>query len=1093
MRTVLYLSISLAFSLSAHASDERCLVSFAGAQQDVCSGKVSTAGSGLKDLADVEAFKDSPLRLIKFDGPIDNRARAAVEALGATIVGYAPHYAYIVRMPATTDARARAIAGAVWAGPFLPAFKVDANIANEFKHGNLVRDGGIAELAIGVYAKADRDAVSSLVTRTPGLTQARTETAGEDTRVIARFDRAQLGATVSRLAADPNVASITFRWPERLLNSQAGWLHQSNVNTPTPLRPMFAQGLYGCGQVVGVLDSGLFIGNCAFNDAAQNPAISACTDGSACPTIAAPNTDHRKVIAHYKWSGLAGAGPEDNHGHGTHVMGSVAGNNPANAVDCANFTSEGGNTDLDGTAPGAKLVSQEMGASLAYLASGGNPYHAATAAYANGARIHSNSWGGGCTNFLGRCIANCTVTYTDRTRDVDNAMRDNADLLVLFAAGNDGAVCPNGNNVGAPANAKNLISVGANGRGTAGNTMAAFSSRGPTTDARLKPDISAQGSGIVSADRNACGTRTSSGTSMATPTAAGLAALVRDYLARGFFPSGQRTPADAIASPSGALVKAILINGAANVATPSPDQTQGWGRVLLDQSLYFAGDTSRLFLYDAPNGLYTGEVDAHTLDVTAGQPLVVTLTWSDVAAAVNAAPALVNALRLEVVAPDGDVWTQKLPANVGVNNANPLQDTTTANYDNLNNVHRIRIDAPVTGSYQVRVRGINVPQGRQKYALAANGNFQFTISPDFALSPSPASRTICAGSPVTYDVGLLGIAGFTAPVTLGVTGLPGASTGTFSPNPVTPASPAANGLLTIGNTAGVASGSYGLVIQAASTTPAVSHTASVNLDVEATAPSPAALTAPADNATGASTTPAFSWTAFAGATSYRFQLSTDEGFATTMVDTTVAATTYAPTVTLDPNATYYWRVFGINTCGESAASAVFRFTTAMEICRSTVTTIPDNNPQGVTDDFVVTETGTLAGLRLKVDIDHTYVGDLSMTLSKGATSVELMTRPGNSACGGNDIDVIVDDAATQTLESNCNAAAAAQAYTAGGAYKGDNPLAAFAGQDLSGTWSLKLVDGAASDTGRINRWCLVPASAAGTDTIFKNGFEAVTP
>jgi subtilisin-like proprotein convertase family protein len=298
--------------------------------------------------------------------------------------------------------------------------------------------------------------------------------------------------------------------------------------------------------------------------------------------------------------------------------------------------------------------------------------------------------------------------------------------------------------------------------------------------------------------------------------------------------------------------------------------------------------------------------------------------------------------------------------------------------------------------------------------------------------------------------------------------------------------------LTIGNTAGVASGSYGLVIQGASTTPAVSHTASVNLDVEATAPSPAALTTPADNATGASTTPGFSWTAFAGATSYRFQLSTDEGFATTMVDTTVAATTYAPTVALDPNATYYWRVFGINTCGESAASAVFRFTTAMEICRSTVTTIPDNNPQGVTDDFVVTETGTLAGLRLKVDIDHTYVGDLSMTLSKGATSVELMTRPGNNACGGNDIDVIVDDAATQTLESNCNAAAA-QAYTAGGAYKGDNPLAAFAGQDLSGTWSLKLVDGAASDTGRINRWCLVPASAAGTDTIFKNGFEAVTP
>jgi subtilisin-like proprotein convertase family protein len=1094
MRTVLFLSIGFAFSLSAHASDERCLVSFAAAQQDVCSGKVSTAGSGLADLANVDAYKDSTLRLIKFGGPLDARARAAVEALGATIVGYAPHYAYIVRMSPATDARARAIAGVVWAGPFLPAFKVDANIANEFRHGNVVRDGGVTELAIGVYAGANRSAAASLVARTPGLTAVRTETAGDDTRLVARFDRAQLAATVAQLAADPNVASVTFRWPARYFNSQADWLHQSNVNTPTPLRPVFAKGIYGCGQIVGTLDSGLFIGNCAFNDPAQNPAISNCTDGSGCAAIAAPNTAHRKVIAHYKWSGLTGAGPEDNHGHGTHVNASVAGNNPANAVDCTNFTTEGGNTDLDGTAPGAKLVSQEMGATLAYLDDGGNPYHAATTAYANGARIHSNSWGDSCTNQFGSCVANCTVNYTDYARDVDNVMRDNADLLVLFAAGNDGTACPNGNNVGAPANAKNLISVGANGRGTAGNTMASFSSRGPTTDARIKPDITAQGNAIISADRNACGTLSMSGTSMATPTAAGLAALVRDYLARGFYPTGQKVAGNAIANPSGAQVKAILINGAANVNAAAPDQAQGWGRILLDNSLYFTGDTSRLFLYDAQNGLATGGVDVHTLDVTAGTPLIVTLTWSDVAAAVNASPALVNGLRLEVVAPNGDVWTQKLPASPGVNNAIPLQNTTTANYDNLNNVHRIRIDAPVDGSYQVRVRGINVPQGSQKYAIAASGNFQFTIAPDFALLTSPASRTICAGNPTTYDVGVLGIAGFTAPVTLGVTGLPGASTGTFSPNPVTAAAPAANSILTLGNTTGVASGSYGLVIQGSSTTPAISHTANVNLNVEATAPTPAALTAPADNATGASTSPAFSWSAFAGANSYRFQLSTDAAFATLVTDTVVTATTFTPAAPLNPNTTYYWRVYGINTCGESTASSVFRFTTANEICRSVVTPIPDNNTTGATDSFTVTDTGTLTGLRLKVDVDHTYIGDLTMTLSKGATSVVLMSRPGGTGgCGGNDMDVIVDDAATQTLEGDCTLNTSAQAYTIGGSYKGDNPLAGFAGQDLSGTWNLKFVDAASRDTGQINRWCLLPVVNTGTDVIFKNGFEAATP
>ena len=158
-----------------------------------------------------------------------------------------------------------------------------------------------------------------------------------------------------------------------------------------------------------------------------------------------PNPAARKVIAYYKWSGLAGNQPADNHGHGTHVVGSLLGQNPATPVDCTNFTTPGGNTDLDGTAPGAKLVMQEFGSSFAYLNAGGTPYHAAQMAYANGARLHSNAWGDNCFSPLTRsCIDNCSVSYTARTRDADRAMKDNADLILLFAAGNGGSVCPAG-------------------------------------------------------------------------------------------------------------------------------------------------------------------------------------------------------------------------------------------------------------------------------------------------------------------------------------------------------------------------------------------------------------------------------------------------------------------------------------------------------------------------------------------------------------------------------------------------------------------------------------------------------------------------
>ncbi|WP_386066183.1 S8 family serine peptidase [Tahibacter sp. UC22_41] len=1101
MRTSLFIAILVALSGTANAgsgdrlpgddpgnarsSDERCLVSFSAAEQDVCSGKVSLANPALEALGNVDLYKDSPLRLLKFDGPITEQRRAAVEASGLQILGYAPHYAYIVR--GSVDPNSRAIAGLLWSGPFLPAFKVDLNLANELKDGGIIEAAGITELVISLNRNEDRIAAQNAIAQAPGLTYAGVIEAGPETRLLARFDRATLRAAVERLAADPNVAAIGLRWPMHLMNSQADWLHQSNVNSPSPLRPVFDRGIYGCGQIVGELDTGIYMAHCSFNDAAQPPPVNVCTTGASCPTIATPNNAARKVIAYYKWSGLAGSAPEDNHGHGTHVAGSIAGQNPANAVDCTNFTTPGGNTDLDGTAPGAKIVMQESGGNLAYLnTQGGNPYHAAQTAYNNGARLHSNSWGGGCTNSLGLCISGCTVTYDTQARDADNVTRDNNDLVMLFAAGNDATTCANGYNVGSPGNAKNVITVGATGRGTAGNNMASFSSRGPTNDSRTKPDITAQGSSIVSAGRNACGTATMSGTSMATPTAAGLAALVREYLQRGFYPTGQKVAANAIANPSGALVKAILISGASSMsgtgAGTNPGQAQGWGRIHLDNALYFNGDSSRLYIHDSTGGLATGGQDTHSLTVTAGTPLNVTLAWTDAAAAVGANPALVNALRLEVVAPNGDVWTQKLPSGVNVSNANPTQSTATTNYDNRNNVHRISFASPAAGTYQVRVRGINVPSGPQKYALAATGNFQPVAgTPDFTLSAGPASVDVCAGSNASYTVGAESLNGFAGSVALSVTGLPGSATGTFTPASVVPAVPAATSALAIANTAGVASGSYGLVVTGTSTSPALSHTASVNLNVTAGAPPAGSSSAPANGATGQSTTPAFSWSAIAGAGSYRLQVSTSAGFASTVIDQVVTGTSYTPTTALANNTTYYWRVTGSNGCGAGTASAVSSFTTAAAVanyCRTPNLAIPDNNATGVSDAQVVGSGGTLTGLRLSFDITHTYMGDLTLILSNGTTSVTLLQRPGNasntgtSGCSGNNGNVVVDDAATLTLESNCGSGT--PAYTTGASYKPNNPLAPFAGQALNGTWTLRAIDSAGADTGTLRGWCLLP-------------------
>ena len=937
MRNLLSLAIVLALPAVASASESDCLISFAGAQHNVCTGDTSRAAAALDELLSLGAVKDSTLRLVKFNGPISQAQRTAVEAAGASILGYAPYYAYIVRMPAHLDGAMRGIDGVIWSGPLMPALKVDPNIYNELKNGGIVDGLGIEMLDVALDTQASPASVRSGIAAIAGISHVQVVDSSGETRVRATFARAQLATAVEQLALRDDVLAVGFVKPMRLSNSAGHWLHQSNVSSPTPLYSIWDKGLYGCGQIIGELDTGLYMDNIAFKDATQPMPIDVCTTGASCPVIASPNYNARKVVAYYKWSGLAGTSWEDNHGHGTHVAGSIFGNNNGvnPGTDCANQPAPDGTSNLVGMAPYAKLVMQETGGNLAYLNTmGGTAYHAADTAYQNGARIHSNSWGGGCTDQFGACVSGCTVTYDEFARDADRVMNDRGDLLMVFAAGNDATACSNGNNVGSPGNAKSVLTIGATGRGTGANAMASFSSRGPTLDSRTKPDLDAQGSSIVSAARSASGTTSMSGTSMATPTAAGNAALVREYLARGYYPSGTANASDAIGDPSGALVKAVLAAGAFKMtgtgAGANPGQAQGFGRILLDDSLYFAGDASHLFIHDEPTGLQTGGVTEFTLNALGSQRLTIVLTWSDVAGAINASPATVNSLRLEVQDPSGNVWTQKLPSGYNVNNANPTQSTATSGYDTINTLQRIQFDTAATGSYQIRVRGINVPTGPQKFAVAATGNFEPSTAPDFSMNATPASAAICAGSNANYDIGVRSRYGFTDAVTLSTGALPGAATAGFSVNPVTPADPAATSQLTVANTAGLSRGSYSIAVTGASSgaTP-LSHAINLALQVSEGIPSNPALNAPLDGATGTPRSPAFAWASDVSAESYTIEVASDNAFTTIVASGTPTSNSWTPSTPLAPLTTYYWRVRANSVCGNSSYSPTFSFTTGV--------------------------------------------------------------------------------------------------------------------------------------------------------------------
>ncbi len=662
--------------------------------------------------------------------------RLQIEAAGAEILDYLPVHAYRLRLPPGAEATVRSLPMVGWLGDLPRHLKIEPQ---------LVR--------LASAAKEDTDLRVIVAPGEPpgrtldtlrGLTVLATPS-GKDAawRVSARVPAGRLRQVLASLVSLPEVEAVEPARRLRLFNQDAVWVHQSFVGPSPQQMPIFDHGLYGCGQIVGIADTGQDYDLCYFQDTLNGPPPFAACSQAPCPA-ATPAPTRRKDILYYNWSGTP-TGDDDTcpsillagSGHGTHTSGSIAGD-ALGYADCAGFTTPGRNGG-DGLAPGAKLVIQEMGDGLEYLNNrGGTLWNLADVAYQSGARIHSDSWGGACYDALGGCIPGCTIAYDSFARDADLAMWAHPDLLLVLAAGNAGEFCPPPIAVGTPANAKSPLSVGSVGHGAGASTPSSFSSPGPVFDGRLKPTVAAQGESTVSAASDAtptsnnCDSCTLDGTSMSAPTAAGLAALVREYYVSGSYASGSRDPARGFA-PTAALVKATLVDGAVALGAPrpSPDFVSGYGRIQLDRTLAFTGSAFGLRVDDRRQGLVTGGIVTHAYDVQAGTPFRATLVWTDYPAALNAATARVNELKLEVIDPSGNVWFQTLDPASGA----PAQTASPSDpHDGVNVEERLVFDTPAPGRWVVRVIGLDVPWGPQPFALVVRGALTDCPAP---ASPGP--------------------------------------------------------------------------------------------------------------------------------------------------------------------------------------------------------------------------------------------------------------------------------------------------------------------------------------------------------------------
>ncbi|MFW3147151.1 MAG: S8 family serine peptidase [Thermoplasmatota archaeon] len=629
--------------------------------------------------------------LVQFDGPVTREMRSSLTERGFSIIDYIPDFTFVVKLNGRSANPFEGIENLHGTAPFPVGMKISPVLYEMLVSGT--PDPDFQHLVVETFVPSD-DVEVGLLLNSPWVERV------TSTRYFVGLPVISLEA----IASMDDVKWIEPRGAFELKNDVSQGLLDVDYVRST-------YGLDGTGQTVAIADTGIDTG-------VDNHSV----DGDVHLDF-----DNRLIIR--DWSGT---GSSDGHGHGTHVAGSVAGDGTR---------SDG---SIQGMAPNATIVFQSIW-NGAYLTTPNNLSLMFKQAYDLGARVHTNSWGSDSSALWG--------VYTTDSYQVDWSMYHYPDQLILFAAGNDGndANSPYGkidpDSISPPSTAKSTVTVGASENLRPGfsttwasfvstinpisadrvannaNGLAAFSSRGPMNDGRLKPDVVAPGTYVLSTKSSIPGAsggwasynsyyHYNGGTSMSTPITAGTATVVRQYF----------NETEGLDRPLNSLIKAALINGAIDMTpgqygsgtpqqeiTKRPDNDQGWGRVNLEGSLY--PEAGNMDYVNHEEGLRTNENFTRVFRVNSPEELRVTLAWSDYPGSLFAGKQLINDLNLVLTAPNGTVYN-------GNDYTAPFNDEV----DSLNPVEGVTVPSPEVGWWQLEVKGYNVPIGFQHFGLVMSGN-----------------------------------------------------------------------------------------------------------------------------------------------------------------------------------------------------------------------------------------------------------------------------------------------------------------------------------------------------------------------------------
>jgi hypothetical protein len=712
-------------------------------------------------------YTESDWYIVQFAGPIEDAWRNEIKALGGKVhEDYIPDFGQIIKMNGEIKEKIEKLPFINFIGYYQPAFRINPNLLEEPNHYSEDEPGRIM-LLIAAFEESDETSLQKrLAAKSSVLVDGQ---GGKYLRISIPSDEA---VEISKEIANyPEVFWVERYYKPVLHNAWSRWINQSldtlnmkaaadswkseltiSTHQDSVEMPIYARGLYGQGQIVGDDDTGMDWDNIYFRDGTGIiPVYDKDKD-----TICENTTAHRKIVA---YNVHADTFDLSSSGHGSHTAGSIG------ADSLYWSTTQTSLPRAMGMAPKCRIAFTDVGGASDALVLPTDYSDLYIWEYNAGARVTSSSWGQSAGGYS---------SYTLNAQQIDRVAWNHKDLVMFRSAGNDNT---SGDRVNSPATGKNIVCVGASesGFGSGATTwavngtstrnelldVAEFSSHGPTDEGLRRPTLLGCGGWYiwsVDSDGNLTTNNTGiiymGGTSMSTPTMAGMGALVRQYLTEGWYPTGTKVAANAISSPSGALIKSLMMlstrnfNGAYSIDAIGqtgtqnvPSEGQGWGGVVLNDGLYFSGETRRSALEDAKSG-FTASGQSKTYTVTTGtsgsEPLKFVLVYVDYPGTPGATDITVNDLDLTVTGGGntyyGNVFGQ--PASNGYS-------ITGGSYDSVNCEEVVWLPATATKAnitYTVTISARAINNGPQPYALTVAGDIAATSG--FSIPPNAVELSL---------------------------------------------------------------------------------------------------------------------------------------------------------------------------------------------------------------------------------------------------------------------------------------------------------------------------------------------------------------